>query len=53
MNTAAIGYYSTKLAVEKMPTSGNPQSEQDLGVLGWGGIGSQEGEADRGRCGVR
>jgi hypothetical protein len=50
MNIIAMGYYSTKLAGHKMPTSGNPQSPHDLGVLGWGGIGSQEGAADRDRC---
>jgi len=33
-----------------MPPSGNPQSQADLGFVGWGGIGSQEGEADRTRC---
>lgn len=47
MNTIAIAYYTTKVFGVRMPTSGNPQSEPDSGVLGWGGIGSQEGEADR------
>ena len=50
MNTIAIAYYATKVTGVKMPTSGNPQSEADSGVLGWGGIGSQEGEVDRKRC---
>jgi hypothetical protein len=50
MNTIALAYYATKLAGKKMPTSGNPQSEHDAAVAGWGGIGSQEGEADRTRC---
>lgn len=50
MNTIAIGYYGTKLVGQKMPTSGNPQSPHNVGVLGWGGIGSQEGEADCKRC---
>ena len=50
MNTIALGYYTTKVVGVKMPTSGNPQSPSDAGVLGWGGIGSQEGEADRRRC---
>lgn len=50
MNTIALAYYATKVAGVQMPTSGNPQSEPDAGVVGWGGIGSQEGEADRDRC---
>lgn len=50
MNSMALGYYGTKVVGAKMPTSGNPQSEPDLGVVGWGGIGSEEGEADRKRC---
>lgn len=50
MNTMAIGYYASKVIGSKMPTSGNPQSDPDSGVLGWGGIGSEEGEADRTRC---
>lgn len=50
MNTIAIGYYMSKVAGVRMPTSGNPQSPVDSGVLGWGGIGSQEGERDRRRC---
>ena len=50
MNTMAIVYYATKVMGRKMPTSGNPQSAPDSGVLGWGGIGSQEGEADHARC---
>jgi|SRR5215475_4027431 len=50
MNSIAIVYYATKRIGVKMPTSGNPQSEPDLGVLGWGGTGSEEGEADRNRC---
>ena len=50
MNTIAIGYYATKVAGMKMPTSGNPQSPPDAGVLGWGGIGTQEGDTDRCRC---
>ncbi|MBK9135941.1 MAG: hypothetical protein IPM15_16785 [Betaproteobacteria bacterium] len=50
MNTMAIAYYATKVAGVAMPTSGNPQSAPDSGVLGWGGIGSQEGEADHARC---
>lgn len=49
MNTIAIAY-GTKVGGVAMPTSGNPQSAPDVGVLGWGGIGSQEGEADRMRC---
>jgi hypothetical protein len=49
MNSMAIAYYASKRFV-RMPTSGNPQSAPDLGVLGWGGIGSEEGEADRLRC---
>ncbi len=50
MNSIALGYYTTKLFGINMPTSGNPQSEPDVGVLAWGGIGSEEGEADRLRC---
>ena len=50
MNSIAIVYYATKVVGVRMPTSGNPQSAPDSGVLGWGGIGSQEGEADRMRC---
>ncbi|MEQ1952587.1 hypothetical protein [Mesorhizobium sp. CN2-181] len=50
MNTLALGYYATKLMRIGMPTSGNPQSEPDAGVAGWGGIGSEEGEADHDRC---
>jgi hypothetical protein len=49
MNTMGLAYYASKRFVS-MPTSGNPQSEPDLGVVGWGGIGSEEGEADRMRC---
>ena len=47
MNTLAVGYYLTKRLGMKMPTSGNPQSEVDAGVLRWGVIGAQEGEVDR------
>jgi len=50
MNTIAIAYYTKKVGGVKMPTSGNPQSTPDVGVLGWGGTGSQQGEADRQRC---
>lgn len=50
MNALALGYYATKLVGQKMPTSGNPQSKPDRGVLRWGNIGAQEGEADRDRC---
>ncbi len=50
MNTIAIAYYATKAVGVDMPTSGNPQSEPDVAVLGWGGIGSEEGEADRKNC---
>lgn len=50
MNTIAIGYYASKVVGVKKPTSGNPQSTPDAGVLGWGGIGSQEGEADCRKC---
>ena len=50
MNVIALGYYGTKRVGVLMPTSGNPQSEPDAGVLGWGGVGSEEGEADRDRC---
>lgn len=50
MNIMAIAYYTSKVIGVEMPASGNPQSEPELGVLGWGGIGSEEGEADRRRC---
>ena len=50
MNSIAIVYYTSKVAGVDMPTSGNPQSEADAGVLGWGGIGSEEGESDCTRC---
>ncbi len=50
MNSVALVYYTTKLMGVDMATSGNPQSEPDVAVLGWGGIGSEEGEADRERC---
>ena len=50
MNTIALGYYASKVVGVKMPTSGNPQSPSDAGVLGWGGTGAQEGEADCRRC---
>ncbi|MBL8289262.1 MAG: hypothetical protein JNL85_14880 [Rubrivivax sp.] len=50
MNTMAIAYYATKVIGLKKPTSGNPQSAPDHAVLGWGGVGSQEGEADHARC---
>lgn len=50
MNTMAIVYYTTKVLGLKQPTSGNPQSAPHHAVLGWGGIGSQEGEADHARC---
>jgi len=53
MNSIAIVYYGSKVVHIGMPTSSNPQSEPDVGVLGWGGIGSQEGEADRNRCNPR
>jgi hypothetical protein len=50
MRTIAVGYFATKLVGVKMPTSGNPQSKLDAGVLGWGSVGAQEGEANRQRC---
>jgi hypothetical protein len=50
MNTLALAYYTTKVMRMKKPTSANPQSAPDHGVLGWGGTGSQEGEADHARC---
>lgn len=50
MNSIAIIYYTTKLFRVNMQTSRNPQSAHDVGVLGWGGTGSQEGEVDRLRC---
>jgi hypothetical protein len=50
MNVIAMGYYGSKVIGVRMPTSGNPQSPHDVGVLGWGGVGSEEGEADRQRC---
>lgn len=50
MNSIAIVYFATKVAGVDMPTSGNPQSRPDVAVLGWGGIGSEEGEADRRQC---
>jgi len=50
MNSMALVYYTSKRVGVGMPTSSNPQSEPDLGVVGWGGIGSEEGEADRNRC---
>jgi hypothetical protein len=50
MNSIAIVYYGSKVGGVSLPTSGNPQSAPDLGVLGWGGIGSSEGELDRKRC---
>ncbi|HLK82985.1 MAG TPA: hypothetical protein VKT99_16040 [Xanthobacteraceae bacterium] len=50
MTQLARLYYLSKLFGKKMPTSGNPQSEHDLGVEGWGVRGANEGEADRKRC---
>lgn len=49
MNSIAIAYFATKVFGVRMPTSGNPQSTPDPAVLGWAGIGSEEGEADRER----
>lgn len=50
MNTLAIGYFASKVVGQRRPTSANPQSPADPAVLGWGGIGAQEGEADCRRC---